>query len=107
MLDIPCVSAMGSIQYVVQCTRPDVAYALSVISGYQTCIGESDDDDAKSQSGFAFKLNGGVVKSSKEATTADSTMEVEHIATKEAVKEAVWRKNYIQELDVILALLSP
>ncbi|KAL0439891.1 UNVERIFIED_CONTAM: hypothetical protein Slati_2472100 [Sesamum latifolium] len=37
MSDIPYASAMGSIQYVVQCTRPDVAYALSVTSIYQAC----------------------------------------------------------------------
>ncbi|KAL0286975.1 UNVERIFIED_CONTAM: Retrovirus-related Pol polyprotein from transposon TNT 1-94 [Sesamum radiatum] len=102
----PYASAVGSIQYVVQCTRPDVAYALSLTSRYQACAGEahwgaiksilkylkrtkdmfliyggselilegysdasfkSDDDDPKSQSGFVFKLNGGVVawKSSK------------------------------------------
>ncbi|KAL0406241.1 UNVERIFIED_CONTAM: Retrovirus-related Pol polyprotein from transposon TNT 1-94 [Sesamum latifolium] len=30
MSDIPYASAVGSIQYAVQCTRPDVAYALSV-----------------------------------------------------------------------------
>ncbi|KAL0387756.1 UNVERIFIED_CONTAM: hypothetical protein Sradi_2657400 [Sesamum radiatum] len=28
MLDIPYSSAVESIQYVVQCTRPDVAYAF-------------------------------------------------------------------------------
>ncbi|KAL0282076.1 UNVERIFIED_CONTAM: Retrovirus-related Pol polyprotein from transposon TNT 1-94 [Sesamum radiatum] len=100
MSDIPYASAVGSIQYVVQCTRPDVAYALSVTSRYQAYTGEghwssvksiikylrrtkdmfliygggelilegysdasfqSDDDDAKSQSGFVFKLNSGVV----------------------------------------------
>ncbi|KAL0445835.1 UNVERIFIED_CONTAM: Retrovirus-related Pol polyprotein from transposon TNT 1-94 [Sesamum latifolium] len=100
MSDIPYASAVGSIQYAVQCTRPDVAYALSVTSRYQACAGEahwgavksilkylkrtkdmfliygggelilegysdasfqSDDDDAKSQSNFVFKLNGGVV----------------------------------------------
>ncbi|KAL0462899.1 UNVERIFIED_CONTAM: Retrovirus-related Pol polyprotein from transposon TNT 1-94 [Sesamum latifolium] len=100
MSDIPYASAVGSIQYAVQCTRPDVAYALSVTSRYQACVGEahwgtvksilkylkmtkdmfliygggelilegysdasfqSDEDDAKSQSGFMFKLNGGVV----------------------------------------------
>ncbi|KAL2228696.1 UNVERIFIED_CONTAM: Retrovirus-related Pol polyprotein from transposon TNT 1-94 [Sesamum indicum] len=100
MSDIPYVSTEGSIQYVVQYTRPDVAYALSVTSRYQACAREahwsavkiilkylkrtkdvfliygsgelilegyndaslqSDDDDAKSQSGFVFKLNGGVV----------------------------------------------
>ncbi|KAL0361332.1 UNVERIFIED_CONTAM: hypothetical protein Sradi_3817700 [Sesamum radiatum] len=36
MLDIPYASAVGSIQYVVQCTRPDVAYAL-----YQACAREA------------------------------------------------------------------
>ncbi|KAL0294920.1 UNVERIFIED_CONTAM: Retrovirus-related Pol polyprotein from transposon TNT 1-94, partial [Sesamum radiatum] len=120
MSDIPYASAVGSIQYDVQCTRPDVAYALSVTSRYQACAGEvhwgvvksilkylkrtkdmfliygggelilegysdasfqSDDDDAKSQSGFVFELNGGVVawKSSKQDTTADSTTIVEPV----------------------------
>ncbi|KAL0445542.1 UNVERIFIED_CONTAM: Retrovirus-related Pol polyprotein from transposon TNT 1-94 [Sesamum latifolium] len=120
MSDIPYASAVGSIQYAVQCTRPDVAYTLSVTNRYQACVGEahwsavksifkylrrtkdmfliygggelilegysdasfqSDDDDAKSQSGFVFKLNGGVVawKSSKQDTTADSTTEAEYI----------------------------
>ncbi|KAL0462674.1 UNVERIFIED_CONTAM: hypothetical protein Slati_0155000 [Sesamum latifolium] len=41
MSDIPYASAIGSIQYVVQCTRPDVAYALSVTSRYQACVGEA------------------------------------------------------------------
>ncbi|KAL0463034.1 UNVERIFIED_CONTAM: hypothetical protein Slati_0191000 [Sesamum latifolium] len=41
---------------------------------------ESDDDDAKSQSGFVFKLNGGVVawKSSKQDTTTDFTSCIHH-----------------------------
>ncbi|KAL0391305.1 UNVERIFIED_CONTAM: hypothetical protein Slati_4542100 [Sesamum latifolium] len=99
MSDIPYASAVGSIQYVVQCTKSDIAYALSVTSRYQACAGEahwstvktiikylkrtkdiiliygtgeliledysdasfrSDDDDAKSQSGFVFKVNGDV-----------------------------------------------
>ncbi|KAL0411561.1 UNVERIFIED_CONTAM: Retrovirus-related Pol polyprotein from transposon RE2 [Sesamum latifolium] len=41
MSNIPYASAIGSIQYVVQCTRPDVIYALSVTSRYQTCAGEA------------------------------------------------------------------
>ncbi|KAL0345757.1 UNVERIFIED_CONTAM: Retrovirus-related Pol polyprotein from transposon TNT 1-94 [Sesamum radiatum] len=127
MSDIPYASAVGSIQYAVQCTRPDVAYALSVTSRYQACAGkahwdaikaflsysdasfQSDDDDAKSQSGFVFKLNGGVVawKSTKQDTTADSTTEAEYIAASEAAKEAVWMKNYIQELDVVPSIAEP
>ncbi|KAL0373401.1 UNVERIFIED_CONTAM: Retrovirus-related Pol polyprotein from transposon TNT 1-94 [Sesamum radiatum] len=41
MPDIPYALAVGSIQYVVQCTKPDVAYALSVTSKYQACAGEA------------------------------------------------------------------
>ncbi|KAL0409660.1 UNVERIFIED_CONTAM: Retrovirus-related Pol polyprotein from transposon RE1 [Sesamum radiatum] len=65
--------------------------------GYSNASFQSDDDDAKSQSDFVFKLNGGMVawKSSKQDTTVDFTKEVEYIATSEAVKEAVWMKNYI------------
>ena len=41
MSDIPYVSTVGSIQYVVQYTRPDVAYALSVTCRYQACAREA------------------------------------------------------------------
>ncbi|KAL0455123.1 UNVERIFIED_CONTAM: Retrovirus-related Pol polyprotein from transposon RE2 [Sesamum latifolium] len=127
MSDIPYGSAVGSIQYAVQCTMPDIAYSLSVTSRYQACAWEahwsavksilkylkrtkdmfliygggelilegysdasfqSDDDDAKFQSGFVFKLNGGVVawKSSKQDTTADFTTKAEYIAASEAAR---------------------
>ncbi|KAL0427741.1 UNVERIFIED_CONTAM: Copia protein [Sesamum latifolium] len=69
-----------------------------ILEGYSDASFQSDDDDAKSQSGFVFRLNGGVVafwKSSKQDTIADSTMEVEYIAASEAAKEVVWMKNYI------------
>ncbi|KAL0345892.1 UNVERIFIED_CONTAM: Secreted RxLR effector protein [Sesamum radiatum] len=80
-----------------------------ILEGYSDASFKSDDDDAKSQSGFVFKLNGGVVawKSSKQDTTVDSTMEAEYIAASEAVKEAVWMKNYIQELDVMPTIAEP
>ncbi|KAL0455684.1 UNVERIFIED_CONTAM: Retrovirus-related Pol polyprotein from transposon TNT 1-94 [Sesamum latifolium] len=41
MSDIPYASAAGSIQYLIQCTRPDVSYALSVTSTYEACSGEA------------------------------------------------------------------
>ncbi|KAL0323505.1 UNVERIFIED_CONTAM: hypothetical protein Sangu_1969800 [Sesamum angustifolium] len=48
-------------------------------------------------------------KGSKQATIADSTIEVEYIAASEAAKKAaseaakkaVWMKNYIQKLGVV------
>ncbi|KAL0290352.1 UNVERIFIED_CONTAM: Retrovirus-related Pol polyprotein from transposon RE2 [Sesamum angustifolium] len=62
-----------------------------ILEGFSDASFQSDDDDGKSQSGFVFKLNGGVVawKSSKKDTTAYSTMEVEYLAASEAAKEAV------------------
>ncbi|KAK4397582.1 Secreted RxLR effector protein [Sesamum angolense] len=76
-----------------------------ILEGYSDASFQSDNDDAKSQSGFVFKLNGGVVawKSSKQATITDFTMEAEYIAT----KEAVWMKNYIQELGVVPSIAEP
>ena len=35
MSRIPYASAVGSIMYVVTCTRPDVAFGLSKVSRYQ------------------------------------------------------------------------
>ncbi|KAL0420389.1 UNVERIFIED_CONTAM: Retrovirus-related Pol polyprotein from transposon RE2 [Sesamum latifolium] len=82
---------------------------VKILEGYSNASFQSDEDDAKSQSGFVFKLNGGVVawKSSKHDTTADSTTEVEYIAASEAAKVAVWMKNYIQELGVVPSIAEP
>ena len=41
MSKIPYASAIGSIMYVMLCTRPDVSYALSITSRYQSDPGES------------------------------------------------------------------
>ena len=38
---IPYASAVGSIMYVMTCTRPDVAYSLGVVSRYQSDPGEN------------------------------------------------------------------
>ncbi|KAL0402176.1 UNVERIFIED_CONTAM: Retrovirus-related Pol polyprotein from transposon TNT 1-94 [Sesamum latifolium] len=80
-----------------------------ILEGYSDASFQSDDDDAKSQSSFVFKLNGGVVawKSFKQDTTADSTTEAEYIAASEAAKEAIWMKNYIQELGVVPSIAEP
>ncbi|KAL0395120.1 UNVERIFIED_CONTAM: Retrovirus-related Pol polyprotein from transposon RE1 [Sesamum latifolium] len=97
MLDVSYASAVGSIQYVLGLGQWRVEELI--LEGYSNAIFQSDDDDAKSQSRFVFKLNDGVVawKSSKQDTTTDSTTAAEYIAA----KEAVWLKNYSQELGVV------
>ncbi|XP_073121893.1 uncharacterized protein [Henckelia pumila] len=116
MTHVPYASAIGSIMYGMISTRPDVAFALSVTSRYQSNPGrdlklegytdssfQSDVDDSKSTFGFVFMLNGGAVswKSSKQDTTADFTTEAEYIAASAAAKEAVWMRKFVQELGVI------
>nr|GEV54021.1 hypothetical protein [Tanacetum cinerariifolium] len=60
---------------------------------------KTDRDDTKSQIGYVFILNGGTVdwKSSKQSTTAMSTMATEYIAASKAAMEAVW----IRKLQVL------
>ena len=149
MNDVPYASAVGSIMYAMLCTRPDVSYALSVSSRYQSDPGlehwaavkgilkylkrtkdlllvyggdeelivsgytdagfMTDPDDFKSQSGYVFILNGGAVdwKSSKQKTVADSTTEAEYVAASEASKEAVWIKQFLEDLGVVPSALDP
>ncbi|KAJ9552655.1 hypothetical protein OSB04_016700 [Centaurea solstitialis] len=121
---IPYASAIGSIMYAMLCTRPDVAYSISVTSRYQQNPGSKDEisvtgyydasfqtdrDDYKSQSGYVFTLNGGAIswKSSKQDTIAYSTTEAEYIAASDAAKEAVWLRNFISDLRVIASISRP
>jgi hypothetical protein len=129
MRAIPYASAIGSIMYDMICTCPDVSYALSAMSRYQSNYGDAhwtivknilkylrrtkeafvvfrgeeelvvkgysdanfltNADDSKSQPGFVFCLNGGVVswKSSKQDTVANSMMEAEYITAFEVQRK--------------------
>ncbi|GJR52518.1 retrotransposon protein, putative, ty1-copia subclass [Tanacetum coccineum] len=110
------------IMYAMTCTRPDVSFALSMVSRHQQNPGEghwtvvknilnwkTDKDDSRSQSGRVFLLNKGVVtwKSSKQDIVADSTCESEYIAACEALKEAIWMKNFIRDLRVVPIVQDP
>ncbi|GKF53914.1 retrotransposon protein, putative, ty1-copia subclass, partial [Tanacetum coccineum] len=122
MQSVPYASVVGSIMYVVRCTRPDVAFAHHITSLQQnpgdlhwttvknimkylrntkdmflvyrgdikrelrvSCYTDAgyltDADDLKSQTGYVFGLNGGVVdwKSTKQSIFATSSAEAEYI----------------------------
>nr|GEW70951.1 hypothetical protein [Tanacetum cinerariifolium] len=106
MKNVPYASAVGSIMYVVRCTRPDVAFAQNITSRFQQNSDagfKTDRDDTKSQTGYVFVLNGGAVvwKSFKQSTIAQHATEAEYIAASEAAKEAVWIRKFIDELGVV------
>ncbi|GJV85074.1 putative RNA-directed DNA polymerase [Tanacetum coccineum] len=124
MSRVPYDLAIGSIMYAITCTRPDVSFALSMVSRHQQNPGKGhwiavknilkylrntkdrflvyggeeklrvtgycdaswqiDKDDSHSQSGSVFLLNGGV-----------------------ASKEAIWMKNFIGDLGVVLTVQDP
>ncbi|XP_031272259.1 secreted RxLR effector protein 161-like [Pistacia vera] len=147
MSRIPYVSVIGSLMYSMPCTRPDIAYAISITSGYQFDLGEehwvavknilkylrrtkdliltylsfelkidgyiysnfkSNVNDRKSTSGFIFLCNRGAAswKSSKQATTIDSTTEAKYICTSKAAKEGIWIEKFIIELGVVPSIKS-
>ncbi|KAJ8499523.1 hypothetical protein OPV22_010075 [Ensete ventricosum] len=58
------------------------------VEGYMDSSFQTNIDDSKSNSGYVFTLNRGVVswKSSKQDTTADSTIEAEYIAVVEEAR---------------------
>ncbi|GKC23000.1 retrotransposon protein, putative, ty1-copia subclass [Tanacetum coccineum] len=109
MKGIPYASVVGSIMYTVRLllrTYRSILEILKIVFNYVggdsttelgvTCYTdaswETNRDDLRSQTGFVFVMNGGAVdwKSSKQNTTAMSSMETEYIATVEAAMEAIW-----------------
>ena len=77
------------LQQGVVLSKKDSLYTF--VNGYFDADFQTDIEDSKSQSGYVFCLNGGVVswKSSKQDTITDSTTESEYIVASEAAKEAV------------------
>ncbi|KAL0410918.1 UNVERIFIED_CONTAM: hypothetical protein Slati_3681500 [Sesamum latifolium] len=111
-------------------SSPDVAYALSVTSIYQACAEEAHWSTVKTilkylkrTKDIFFIYGGGELilegysdasfqsddddASPNQDTTADFTTEAEYIAASEVATEAIWMKNYIQELGVVPSIAEP
>ncbi|GJV26118.1 hypothetical protein Tco_1378813, partial [Tanacetum coccineum] len=74
MSKVPYVNAVGSLMYLMVCTRPYIAYAGCVVSW----------------------------KATLQHVVALSTTKAEYMALTEAVKEAIWLRGLLKELGVEL-----
>ncbi|GJZ16068.1 hypothetical protein Tco_0551745 [Tanacetum coccineum] len=115
MQNIPYTSAIGSIMYVVRCTRPDVAFAQNITSRFQHIPGELHWTTVKNilkhlcNTKDMFLVYGGVVdwKSTKQSIFATSSTDVEYIAAFDASKEAIWIRKFIFGLGVVPTIEEP
>ncbi|GKB10247.1 hypothetical protein Tco_0844170 [Tanacetum coccineum] len=74
------------------------------VSCYADASFQIDKDDTKSQTGYVFVLNGGVMdwKSAKQSTTGMSSTEAEYIDAAEESMEAVWIRKFIDGLGDVM-----
>ncbi|GJY81314.1 hypothetical protein Tco_0494065 [Tanacetum coccineum] len=131
MQNVPYASAVGSIMYAVRCelhwttVKNILKYLRNTkdmflvyggdmkrelrVSCYTDARYLTDADDLKSQTGYVFVLNGGVVdwKSTKQSIFATSSTYAKYIATFDASKEAVWIQKFIFGLGVVSTIEEP
>ncbi|GKB41647.1 hypothetical protein Tco_0886589 [Tanacetum coccineum] len=79
------------------------------VKGYTGASFKTDRDDTKSQSGYLFIMNGGVVawRSSKQDTIAMSSTKAEYIVVSEVAQVAYWMKKFIEELGLVPSIKNP
>ncbi|GJU62225.1 retrovirus-related pol polyprotein from transposon TNT 1-94 [Tanacetum coccineum] len=115
----------GSLMYLMVCTRPDIVYAVSIVSRYLANPGlvygrdqwnhvdvdgfvdadyAKDPDKGRSITGYVFMVHSCVVswKATLQHVVALSTIEAEYMALTEAIKESIWLKGLLIELGVNL-----
>ncbi|KAJ9560636.1 hypothetical protein OSB04_005796 [Centaurea solstitialis] len=132
MKSIPYAFAIGSIMYAMLCTRPDVAYSISVTSRYQQNPGEAHWVAVKNilkylrRTKEMFLVFGGSEEEISVTGYTDASFqtdrddfksqsgyiftlngEAEYIAASDASKEAVWLRNFIADLRVVASISRP
>ncbi|KAA0046069.1 retrovirus-related pol polyprotein from transposon tnt 1-94 [Cucumis melo var. makuwa] len=99
MRHIPYALVVGSLMYVMLCTRLDICYVAGVVSRYQSNPGLAH--------WTAVKTILKYLRSVKQGCIADSTMEAKYVAACEAAKEVVWLRKFLTDLKVVSNMTKP
>ncbi|KAJ9511133.1 hypothetical protein QJQ45_013172 [Haematococcus lacustris] len=119
---------VGSLLYLSCCTRPDITYAVGALARYMSAPTQQhwtaarailsylkgtadqglvfdyagDKDTARSTTGYVFAMNGAAISWSSrlQPTVAMSTAESEYMAASSAVKEGLWLRKLMQDLQL-------
>ncbi|GJZ61269.1 retrotransposon protein, putative, ty1-copia subclass [Tanacetum coccineum] len=97
MSKVPYANAVGRLMYLMVCTRPDIAYAVSVVSRYLAnpvfvdSDYANDPDKGRSITGYTFLVQGCVVswKATLNTSVGFSTTKAEYMALR-VVEESMW-----------------
>nr|GEU97712.1 Gag-pre-integrase domain, Gag-polypeptide of LTR copia-type [Tanacetum cinerariifolium] len=114
MSKVSYMNVVGSLMYLMVCTRPDISYVVSIVSRDQgkhvDIDGFVDADYAKDTNkgtwitGYIYIVHGYVVswKATLQHVVALPTTKTEHMALTEAVKERFWLKGILIEIGLNL-----
>ncbi|GKA95951.1 hypothetical protein Tco_0818046 [Tanacetum coccineum] len=119
MSKVPYENTVGSLMYLMVCTRPDIAYAVSVVSRYLANPGKNHWEAVKwilkylrgiANVGLVYGTNRGnhvdVTGFVDSDYSKDPNKEAEYMALTEIVKEAIWLRGLLEELGVELNTMA-
>ncbi|XP_075106887.1 secreted RxLR effector protein 161-like [Nicotiana tabacum] len=105
--ETPYLSAIGALMYLANNTRPDIAFAVSLLARFRSSPTRihwngylSDPHKARSQIGYLFTYRGTTISwhSMKQTIVATSSNHVEIIAIYEASRKCVWLRSMTQHI---------
>ncbi|GKE82114.1 hypothetical protein Tco_1552114, partial [Tanacetum coccineum] len=115
MSKVPYANAVGSLMYLIVCTRPDIAYAISVVSRFLANLSKDHWDvlnwilnhlRGTTNVGLVYGTDRGnhveVIGFVNSDYIKDSDKEAEYMALTEAMKEAIWLRGLLEELGIEL-----
>ncbi|KAA3477632.1 Retrovirus-related Pol polyprotein from transposon TNT 1-94 [Gossypium australe] len=96
---VPYLSVVGSLMYIIVCSRPDLSYAVSFGKTRDGVIGYVDSDFAGD---IDKRISFRSWKATLQTTVALFTTKAEYMTITEACKEAIWLKRLFGELSKYL-----